>query len=119
MDEEEDEEWLELVLSERDGAQYSVFDKEVLVAVVGIVFPDDEFPYYTITDLAINPGLRRKGIGAQILKDLPLLHPLKKNWRWRAHVSKSNPKALQFFQKQGWTISQVTDNENEMWTVLL
>jgi len=97
-----DEEWLEAVLTEIDGCQYSVFDVKQLVAVVGIKFPSEKYPAYYITDVAVHPQLRGEGIGKAVLRQLERLHPLVKDQTWRAWVATDNPKAKHFFEKNGW-----------------
>jgi len=69
-----DKEWLNAVLKEKDGQEYSAFNKENLVAVVGIKFPNTEHPYYFITDIAVKPSLKNQGIGSQVLQKLIELH---------------------------------------------
>src|SRR5262249_55078432 len=82
-----DDEWLEYVLNEQDGAQYTIFRDDEIVAVLGILLPDERRPDYYITDLAVKPSLRGQRIGSGTLQKLFELLPLKPGQKWRAFVS--------------------------------
>jgi len=97
-----DDDWLKHALDRSDGCEYSVFLEEELVAVVGILFPTSEYPAYYITDFAIRPGLRNKGIGSQVLKQLIALHNESHEKSWIAFIDTRNPKAKSFFEKNDW-----------------
>jgi len=97
-----DQEWLDCVMDLTDGCEYSVFDDSVLVAVVGIWFPTAEHPRYTISDLAVKPQLRGRGIGSRALAGLMRLHRLDPGQSWAAHVHVGNPRAKSFLEKHGW-----------------
>lgn len=105
--------WLEHVLKETDGCEYSVFRGNELVAVVGIKYPTEKYPDYYLTDLAMKPDLRNQGIGSEVLNELMRLHPLKSRQSWKAVVNVRNIKAAGFFKKHGWTVSNKPD-EHEM-----
>lgn len=109
-----DQEWLDSVMNESDGCQYSVFDGEALIAVVGIKFPDDEHPTYGITDIAVKPRLRGRGIGSQVLGHLMALHPPKPGESWVAFVDERNPRARAFLEKQGWICDSDQPDEHGM-----
>ena len=109
-----DQEWLDYVIAETDGCQYSVFDDGELVAVVGIKFPDAVHPAYTVTDIAVKPQLRERGIGSQVIADLIELHKLKPGQLWAAFVSVNNPRARSFLEKRGWVCKCETPNEYGM-----
>jgi len=111
---ETDDEWLYYVLSEWNGIEYSVFRDGALVAVLGIVFPDDEHPSYYITDLAVKPGLRRQGIGTEALKTLFALHPLKAGQMWKTYVAAKNPRVRVLLERSGWICETETPSESGM-----
>jgi len=95
-------EWLEIILTEKNGCTYAVFQEEQLVAVINFVFPDEKSPEYFITEFAVCPELRGKGIGKAVLKYL-------------AVVSKKNPKAKRFFQQNGWQQKGIKPDEHGMY----
>ncbi len=97
-----DREWLQHVLADTAGAQYSVLRGDELVAVVGICLPAEAHPYYFITDLAVRPELRGTGVGRQA-QALLMTHPdLQGSTLWRAGVMPDNPGALAFLARLGW-----------------
>lgn len=112
---EEEDEWLEDALTAQDGCTYSVFQNNELVAVLGIVYPVLEHPYYFITNIAVNPGLRSQGIGQKALKELMKLHPLKAGESWRAGVDEKNPRAKAFFEQNGWKCISEPPQNNDMY----
>jgi RimJ/RimL family protein N-acetyltransferase len=112
-----DEEWLEHVLHETDGRQYSVFRGEELIAVIGIKFPTAQYPAYYITDFAMKPHLRSKGIGSEVLSELVRLHPLSMGQTWRAFVDIRNPRARAFFEKNEWICTSEKPDEHGMLTL--
>ncbi len=105
----EDDEWLHAVMNETDGCHYSIFDGKDLLAVVGVIFPDVEHSAYFITDFAIKPIHRGKGIGSIVLDELIRLHPLKVGQKWKAVIDVKNSKAKRFFEKNGWISSEMPD----------
>ena len=107
-----DEEWLNAVLTEKDGIQYSIFHNENLVAVVGIKYPMKNYPFYCITDIAVHPQQKRKGIASHIIQQLIQLHPLKKGETWRAYVTPDNKSAQAFFDRMSW--QQITPEEEAL-----
>ncbi len=101
-----DDEWLEHVMKEENGLQYSVFSGKDLVAVVGMIPPMEKYPDYYLTDFAIKPDLRDQGIGSTVLRELIQLHPLVS---WKAVVNVRNTKASSFFKKNGWSVAEKPD----------
>jgi len=97
-----DQEWFDFVTASTEGCEYGVFDDEVLVAVVGIWFPTAEHPAYTISDMAVKPQLRGRGIGSQVLADLMGLYELGPGQSWVAYVHIGNPRARTFLEKHRW-----------------
>lgn len=111
-----DEEWLETVLNETDGAQYAVLKDKELVAVTGLKWGDPEHPYQVVTDLAVAPHRRRCGIGRQTLTALFLQAGPFNYDRWIAYVSPDNLGARQFLTRLGWSVSPRLKMENE-WSI--
>ncbi len=109
-----DQEWLDCVMSETDGCQYAVCEAGEVVACVGIKFPDPEHPTYTITDIAVKPQRKGRGIGAQVLAELMRLHPCKSRQSWVAFVDEHNPKAKSFLEKCGWLCESEAADEHGM-----
>ena len=56
--------WLPHVLTDTAGHQISFLAGEALVAVIGLCSPTAEHPFHVITDIAVKPGLQRRGIVA-------------------------------------------------------
>ena len=111
-----DQEWLDYVLKEKDGREYSVFSGGKLVAVAGIKFPDSKHPYYFITSIAVKPSFKRQGIGSQVLQYLMKLHPLKSRQFWKAVINIRNIKARSFLEKNGWICKSEKPDEHGMIT---
>ena len=97
-----DQEWLDHILKDKSGSEYMVLDDEELIAVVGVEFPTSENASYAITNLAVNPRLLRRGIGAHVLELLYQIHSLKVDESWIAFVEDKNEAAQSFFSKNGW-----------------
>lgn len=98
-----DREWLEHVLNDAGGVQYSILRGDQLVAVVGICLPNPTHPYYFVTDLAVRPALRGSGIGRAVMTLVMSQAELQSSPLWRASVRPDNPGALAFLIKLGWT----------------
>lgn len=109
--------WLESVLSQTNGIDYSIFLEGELVAVIGFMYPDAAHPFYFITDFAIKPHLRSRGIGSAVLRELLHLHPLKPSHYWRTVVDVNNPQAKSFFEKNGWACLTQASDEHGMLTL--
>lgn len=111
-----DLEWLEYVLAETGGCQYSFFENNLLVGVLGVVFPDSKHPHLYITDIAVNPKFRQLGIGAKMLSHFIKKHPLKREQFYIAYVDIKNEPAQSFFKKLGWQLDNKIPNKDEMLT---
>ena len=110
-----DEEWLEHVLHEEDGDQYSVYLEEELIAVIGTKHPKPpEYPEYYITDIAVKPIRRREGVGTQVLAEFLQLDEFKDYKTWRLYISETNPIAIAFFTKNGWKQIREVDEHGMM-----
>ena len=111
-----DDEWLNHVLTDMEGIQYAFFEKDELVGVIGIVFPGKAHPNYYITDIAVRPILRKKGIGAKMLMLLQNLHPSQPQQVYIAFVDIKNKNAQLFFKKLGWHLVTELPDKDEMLT---
>lgn len=110
---QEEDEWLTVVLTEEEGCTYSVFQGHELVSVIGLVYPNKQYPSYCITNIAVKPMLRSRGIGKQVLTKIMTLLPLEKGQYWKAYVDEKNPKATSFFEKNGWrSVSKLPENND-------
>ena len=109
-----DKAWLDYILTDTTGAQYAFLEKEALVGVMGIVFPDKKHPYYYITDIVVQPKLRKKGLGAKMLQLLQNLHPLSPGQSYKAFVDVNNENAQLFFKKLGWQLISATPDKDNM-----
>lgn len=110
---EENDPWLDYILTNNEGVEYSIFNEHQMIAEVGILFPNQQYPSYYITNLAIKPGLRNQGVGSKVLKALINLHPLKGGESWKTAVNANNPKARSFLEKNGWIgLSSTPDDAN-------
>ena len=109
-----DEEWLSHVLNSKDGEQWVVTRNNIMMAVVGVIFPIPSHPHHVISDLAVNPKYKRQGIGK---KTIELLISLKgyKGAHWLAYVDHRNEIAKEFFKNLHW-ISDESLSTNDMLT---
>jgi N-acetylglutamate synthase-like GNAT family acetyltransferase len=112
------DEWLLTVLK-RDKkmvCEYSIFNEsKELIAVVGILLPRENNTSFYITDFAIKPNVRGRGIGKEILRKLFSLHSKKEEKRtWKTFVHETNTKAKHFFKTNGWAIMSKDTNGNGM-----
>ena len=66
-------------------------------------------PAHVVTDIAVNPHFRRKGIGGQVLAEVVRWpgHPNAKEWT--AFVAKDNTPAALFFKSIGWMKDGIED----------
>ncbi|WP_234789994.1 GNAT family N-acetyltransferase [Mycolicibacterium fortuitum] len=97
-----DDEWLEHVLSDHGGVELVVEDDHGQpAALVGCVW-DRSGDEHAITDLAVNPRLRRSGIGREAVTATLAWaeHPAAKCWI--AFVDVDNSAAFSFFSAIGW-----------------
>ena len=110
-----DQEWLNHVINEHEGIQYAAEKQQQLVAVIGIVFPTDSFLHHVITDVAVRPDLKRKGLGAEVIAAIKHRHADAKEWM--TYVESTNTKALAFFQKNGWKLLSDEPDKHGMLTL--
>lgn len=94
-----DDEWLQCVLDEKDGAQYALLDNGKLVGVAGMKYSTSGHAHYVLTDIAIAPQERKKGYGAKLLMALFAQHH---ELYWLCYIDPDNSGAIAFFTQQGW-----------------
>ncbi len=111
-----DQEWLDSVMSQTDGCHYSVFLNGNMVAVLGIKFPHPKHPSYYLTEIAIKPSLRNRGIGSQVVEKLIKMHRLKPGQSWKTFINNKNSGAKRFFEKMGWVCQSNRPDKNNMLT---
>ena len=99
-----DQEWLDYVLSTKEGAQYGVWQKEELIAVIGLVWGNKKHRYHTLSDFAVRPDLREKGLGVEVMNYFLQAVQLPEKLPIHAHVMPNNKGAFQFFSKLGWKV---------------
>lgn len=109
-----DEEWLNRVLSDRTGAQYSFFSSGKLVAVAGVLFPDAEHDCHYLTDIAVKPDFRWRGIGARVLSKLLMHSELRQAHKWRASVSVGNLAGLRLLESTGWQRLSIQNDRDKL-----
>lgn len=97
-----DETWLEDVLGENDGVELIVEEHGNPVAIIGILWDTNKNPLNVVTSIAVNPNLRRRGIGRRILPRAMAWQGLPSTSEWIAYVSKENEVASSFFKSLEW-----------------
>lgn len=101
--------WLEHVLTEHEGAQLVIENTAgTPVALVGCVW-DSTGTGHAITDLAVDPKLRRHGIGRRALAAVLSWQGHPRTQRWTAFVEPENLTAFDFFTAIGWAHAGLTD----------
>ena len=106
-----DEDWLEFILKDQTGGQFSILLEDTLLAVVGIAWSTPTTPQHTITDLAVHPNYRRKGLGKRSLQLLMQYVESSEDQKWIAWVDPQNQNALQFLLGLGWQVEKKNEEE--------
>ncbi|MCU0865130.1 MAG: GNAT family N-acetyltransferase [Planctomycetes bacterium] len=109
-----DEEWLDHVLHEDDGAQYAIECDGNLVAVIGVHFATLARPCHYLTDISVRPDLRGHGVAHAALRVVMSREELGAFKHWRAAVSPANHMAIRFFQRLGWTPVDDRQSDDEL-----
>ena len=110
-----DDEWLDFVLTDQEGRQFSYLEDGRLSAVIGVA-PDPDKDVWVVTDLAVNPALRRHGIGRRALTAVTEYGEFLSRPRWLAYVMSGNPVAHRFFTAQGWQCVAGPEGEDGMYS---
>ena len=97
-----DEEWLNHVLTAKSGSEFAVFSEGEMIAVIGITYPTDLYPYFVINNLAVAPHHFNQGIGSAVIAKLLKQTKLQPGQYWAAYVDFTNLIAQKFLHKNGW-----------------
>ena len=99
-----DQEWLDAVLSQPEtaGVTWAIFRYRELVAVVETVYDPENHRSAAITAIAIKPGLRRQGIGTNVLRMILSVHKDKGITQHIAYISLHNLAGQRFVTKAGF-----------------
>ena len=97
-----DEEWLDYIMKDEEGIELTVSKNGELVCVIGLIYPNAKESSYIITNIAVKPLLKNKGLGTKILTQLIEKTELKQNEYWAAYVEMSNLNGHRFFEKNDW-----------------
>lgn len=110
-----DDEWLDFVLTDKEGRQFSYLEDGRLSAVIGVV-PDPDKDVWVVTDLAVNPALRRHGIGRRAIAAVTGCDEFRSRPRWLAYAMSDNPAAHRFFTALGWQCVAEPEGEDGMYS---
>lgn len=97
-----DPEWLNHILQEIDGRQYACMAEGKLLAVAGLLFPQQAHPCWVLTDLAVCPSRQRLGWGSRVWQELHRLHSPASDRLWVGYVHQANRGARAFLIRNGW-----------------
>jgi len=97
-----DEAWLEHVLGEKDGVELIAEENGSPVAIIGVLWGTKENPFHVVTDIAVHPKLRRRGIGRRVLTSVLTWPEHPSTSEWIAFISKENNEAVSFLKSLGW-----------------
>ncbi len=96
-----------------DNIDYSVFKWNEMVAEIGVWLPNQEHPYYVITNMAVKPDLRWQWLGRRILQEIMDIHSSPLTQLRKAYVNWNNLTTKKFFERNGWVcISTPPDNDD-------
>lgn len=109
-----DEEWLDYVLADEEGAQLVCLENDAMVAVVGLAV-DPEADAWVVTDIAVNPALRRRGVGRRAIEAVMELPRFSHISNWLAYVMSDNPAAHRFFVSLGWREVHRPSTQDDMY----
>ncbi len=97
-----DRAWLNHILQETDGRQYACMAEGKLLAVAGLLFPQEAHPYWVLTDLAVCPGRQRLGWGSRVWQEIHHLHLPAPGQFWVSYVHWANRGAHAFLIRNQW-----------------
>lgn len=107
-----DAEWLEYVLADRGGVELVASDPAALelpLALVGVVWATADHPH-TISDLAVSPALRGRGLGRRAITAVLAWEGHPPGDDWVAYVASDNPAADAFFRALGWVPGAIEED---------
>lgn len=97
-----DRDWLDAVLTERNGVQLVAIIEGRPVALVGCLWGNDEHPSHYITDIAVAPELRGQGLAVRTLQGVLAWPGHRPMDRWTAFVNPRNVAAQTLLRKCRW-----------------
>lgn len=104
-----DDEWLEHVLTESDGVQLVIEQRQRPAVLVGCVW-DANGIEHGITDIAVDPGRRGAGLGRRAIEVTLGWQGHPPSERWIAFVDPENAAAHRFFTAIGWRADGLDDD---------
>ena len=105
-----DAEWLEHIENQTDGVELAICCGDELYCVLGLVYPTDEHNYYVITNIAVKPKYRSRGIAEQALQLIMQKAEFQKSDEWRCYVESDNIPAQKLFEKLQW--NKLSENDS-------
>lgn len=107
-----DDEWLAAVLSKRasDGATWLVLDGDAPVAVVETSLHPTDSSLAAITELAVKPELRGRGIGMAVLQEVLALRRREGRLEHLAYIREDNGTARRCFERSRFVPVTLTPN---------
>lgn len=99
---EVDEAWLAYILATPGQVEYAVFGDQIMVGEVGLALPTPSNKAYVITNMAIHPAYRGKGIGSCLLNQLLALYEGQEKADWLCFIDPDNLLAQKCFTANGW-----------------
>lgn len=97
-----DDGWFAHVLHAKDGVQLVAEAGDVTAGLIGVIWANPGNHYHAITDLAVNPALRRRGLGQRILTETLKWPGHPAATKWVAYVSPDNPAPARLLLAMGW-----------------
>ena len=99
-----DREWLSSRIYDNNTPAFVALSDLETVGVIGVSIDDGSNGFNVISELAINPLMKRNGLGLKILNDIfvgkfPVISK-----EWRSYVSVLNLSAIALFDKANWKI---------------
>jgi ribosomal protein S18 acetylase RimI-like enzyme len=97
-----DTDWLDVVLSERNGVQLVATVQTKPVALVGCLWGTDQHPSHYITDIAVAPSLRGQRLAPQVLQQVIAWSGHPPTAKWTGFVNPRNFQAQSVLRKDLW-----------------
>jgi GNAT superfamily N-acetyltransferase len=98
-----DRDWLAHVLEDRGGVQLVAETGVGPAALIGVTWAERGRPYHVVTDLAVAPAQRRKGVGRASLTACLAWDGHPPTQHWRGYVARQNPAPAHLLATMGWT----------------
>lgn len=110
------EAWLEYVLSDSAGMELVAVQNGKPVGMIGVLWSTKNIPYHVITDMAVNPSLRRQGLGRRIFGKHNWLAKPPEISKWVTFVTADNEPAVGLQTSMKW-IEGGTQNNMRKFTI--